>query len=405
MLKKALLAPFAWIPVLCLGLCSCADLSAEKMESQAKSWLETLTTPQQSSLQKIENGYRVSGQVANRPNALVSLWEMTPSQLVFLDSVRADGSGRFSIEGQTQDFVFAMIQVDEQQAVFLGLEKQSKVDVQIDPSTQPMAYSLKGEQIEACRDLQKLIDLNQGYIRTLSGIEKEAQSLANDAAGMARGQELEGKYYQTLEARESAIQEFALEREKGYIPFFIIQFGVLPEPSYELFKHAVKAAEAYSSEAAYTQLLKTRFESEAKLMIGAVAPDLSFPTPSGESLSLSSLRGQYVMLDFWASWCGPCRRENPNVVKLYNQYHSKGFEILGVSLDQDPNRWKQAISADGLTWPHISDLKGWGSEAAQIYQVRSIPQTFLLDPQGRIIAKGLRGEELENKLAELLGAE
>lgn len=138
-------------------------------------------------------------------------------------------------------------------------------------------------------------------------------------------------------------------------------------------------------------------------MIGAVAPDLSFPTPTGESLSLSSLRGQYVMLDFWASWCGPCRKENPNVVRLYAQYHSKGFEILGVSLDQDPNRWKQAIGADGLTWPHISDLKGWSSEAAQIYQVRSIPQTFLIDPQGRIIAKGLRGEELENKLAELLG--
>jgi peroxiredoxin len=403
MLKKAILTPMGLLAIVSMGFSSCAELSAESIESQAKTWLETLTTPQNSTLQKVENGFSVSGQVANRPNSMVSLWEMTPSQLVFMDSVRTDANGKFQITGQTQDFVFCMVQVDDQQAVFLGLEKQSRVQVQIDPSTQPMAYTLKGDQIEASQDLQKLIDLNQGYIRTLSAIEKEAQTLTNDEAGMARSQELQGKYYQTLESREAAITEFAMERSSGFLPFFIIQFGVLPEPSYELFQHAVKAASNYSAEAAYTQLLKSRFESEAKLMVGAVAPDLSFPTPTGESLSLSSLRGQYVMLDFWASWCGPCRKENPNVVRLYSQYHSKGFEILGVSLDQDPNRWKQAIGADGLTWPHISDLKGWGSEAAQIYQVRSIPQTFLLDPEGRIIAKGLRGEELENKLAELLG--
>ena len=110
-----------------------------------------------------------------------------------------------------------------------------------------------------------------------------------------------------------------------------------------------------------------------------------------------------VLVDFTASWCGPCRRENPNVRRLYKRFKSKGFEIYGVSLDQDLNRWKGAIATDSLTWKHVSDLKGWQSSAAQLYDVHSIPQTFLLDKNGKIVAKGLRGEELEAKLEELLG--
>ncbi len=136
-------------------------------------------------------------------------------------------------------------------------------------------------------------------------------------------------------------------------------------------------------------------------MEGAIAPDFTLKTPTGEDLSLSSLRGKVVLIDFWASWCGPCRRENPNVRKLYRRFHYKGFEILGVSLDNDGNRWKGAIQADSLTWPHVSDLRGWQSSAAQLYQVSSIPQTYLIDKDGRIMAKGLRGPELEMVLAKI----
>ncbi|MFN8436466.1 MAG: TlpA disulfide reductase family protein [Cytophagales bacterium] len=137
------------------------------------------------------------------------------------------------------------------------------------------------------------------------------------------------------------------------------------------------------------------------LGIGDEAPDLEFSTPEGKLLKLSSLKGQVVLLDFWASWCGPCRMENPNVVRVYNKYKDKGFTVLGVSLDQDKNKWVGAIAADGLNWNHISDLKGWGSDAAKIYGVRSIPQTYLLDSNGKILAKNLRGEMLEQKLQEI----
>ncbi len=140
------------------------------------------------------------------------------------------------------------------------------------------------------------------------------------------------------------------------------------------------------------------------LAIGSVAPELNFESPEGDIITLESLRGKYVLIDFWASWCGPCRRENPNVVKAYNKYKDAGFDVYSVSLDKDKKRWIQAIKKDGLIWPsHVSDLKQWRSAAVQKYQFRGIPYTVLLDKEGKIIATRLRGKQLEAKLEELLG--
>lgn len=139
------------------------------------------------------------------------------------------------------------------------------------------------------------------------------------------------------------------------------------------------------------------------IAVGMQAPELALPNPSGDTVRLSSLRGKYVLIDFWASWCKPCRLENPNVVRMYGKYKNKGFEILGVSLDGTREAWVKAIEADGLTWPHMSDLKLWRSIAAQTYDVHAIPHTVLVDPFGKVVALNLRGPALEAKLAELLG--
>lgn len=141
----------------------------------------------------------------------------------------------------------------------------------------------------------------------------------------------------------------------------------------------------------------------SKVAIGAIAPDLEYPDPDGKMRKLSDLRGKVVLLDFWASWCGPCRRENPNVTKIYAQYHDKGFEVFSVSLDSDASSWKRAIEADKLVWPnHVSDLKKWQSQAAATYGVRSIPSTFLLDKEGRIVQRDLRGADLERAVKQLV---
>jgi thiol-disulfide isomerase/thioredoxin len=152
-----------------------------------------------------------------------------------------------------------------------------------------------------------------------------------------------------------------------------------------------------------TAQIERIYEEERLMKEGKLdAPDFTVKTPEGKEITLSSLKGQVVLVDFWASWCGPCRQENPNLVRLYNLYKSNGFTIFSVSLDDKADKWKEAIAKDGLIWPnHGSDLQGWKTPLTQLYQFNSIPQTVLVNKEGKIIARGLRGIALENKLNKL----
>ncbi len=154
----------------------------------------------------------------------------------------------------------------------------------------------------------------------------------------------------------------------------------------------------------YTKDLKKHIAVLKSVEVGQPAPDFTMATPDGDSLSLSSLQGdyKYLLIDFWASWCGPCRAENPNVVAIYNDYHKKGFDILGVSFDKNRESWLKAIENDNLTWHHVSDLAYWDNAAGKLYGIRSIPSNVLLDSNGIIIAKNLRGQALRDKISSLL---
>jgi peroxiredoxin len=145
-----------------------------------------------------------------------------------------------------------------------------------------------------------------------------------------------------------------------------------------------------------------RQESNDNSWVGKQAPELSLPDVNGRSIALSSYKGKYLLVDFWASWCGPCRAENPNVVKAHNEFKGKNFAILGVSLDKEKDAWEEAIRSDKLDWTHVSDLKYWSSKAVETFKFNGIPFNVLIDPQGKVIAEGLRGEALEDKLKEVL---
>ena len=171
----------------------------------------------------------------------------------------------------------------------------------------------------------------------------------------------------------------------------------------------VKIIEKAKQQEDYLFQQKNRVNEEKNLReqlginIGAIAPEINLKSPDGKLIALSSLKGKVVLLDFWASWCRPCRAENPNVVRLYNKYKDRGFTVYSVSLDQNKDKWMAAINQDQLTWSnHVSELTGWKSSAGNKYGVSSIPKTFLIDANGKIIAYDLRGNDLEKKLSEIL---
>ncbi|RIA09493.1 peroxiredoxin [Flavobacteriaceae bacterium MAR_2010_72] len=178
--------------------------------------------------------------------------------------------------------------------------------------------------------------------------------------------------------------------------------------TYDLLDNAVKSSPSGKNVATQIENAKRLLEAQAATNIGKFAPNFSAPTPEGKPLALNDIKGKATIIDFWAAWCGPCRRENPNVVKVYEKYHDKGLEIIGVSLDGSPRQqsakdaWLKAIEDDKLTWHHVSNLQYFNDPVAQMYNIQSIPATFILDAEGKIVAKNLRGQALEDKIAEML---
>ncbi|MBP7102309.1 MAG: AhpC/TSA family protein [Bacteroidales bacterium] len=202
----------------------------------------------------------------------------------------------------------------------------------------------------------------------------------------------------------SKLKDLCLKNTSNFTSAFLIEN--LPQDQFLSIHDTVLSdlikvyPEHFFIKAKYTELA-----SRKKTAIGSIAPEISLPDTNGNIIPLSSLRGKIVLIDFWASWCGPCRRESPNMVKLYETYKDKGFEIYGVSLDQNKTNWISAIISDNLSWIHVSDLKRWQCQAGIDYSISSIPSTVLIDKDGKIIAKDLRGEALAAKVKEIFEKE
>lgn len=211
---------------------------------------------------------------------------------------------------------------------------------------------------------------------------------------------LRKEYGEQSMAIEAAVKQ-AIENNSNNV-FGARLISEQPARSYDQIEKLLAKVSADMPDNKYIADLKSNLEKFSKIKVGEVAPDFTVQTPEGEDITLSSLKGQVVLLDFWASWCGPCRNVNPQVVELYNKYNKDGFTVFGVSYDSKKEDWLKAIEDDKLTWYHGSVLKGWDCPSKDLYVISGIPSTFLLDKEGRIVGNNLHGEELEKKVAELV---
>ena len=208
-----------------------------------------------------------------------------------------------------------------------------------------------------------------------------------------------------IEAAQEKVQtDYVKAHPDAHYSLFVL-FGLLQNtPNAAPYATLFKGLSADVRNSLRGQRIAAQIKELLKVAVGAMAPDFTQNTPDNVPVTLSSLRGKYVLIDFWASWCGPCRAENPNVMRAYNEFKDKGFTVLGVSLDNQKTRdaWVRAIKTDGLTWTQVSDLKSWDNSVARAYEVSAVPQNFLLDPQGKIVAINLRGDALQSTLSKLL---
>lgn len=334
-------------------------------------------------------------------------------QAFVLDSVKLDAQGHGTLRASSLPLDFYRVHLGNEQALVLAMDStESPVLVaSLDRLDKPTQVS-GSAHTEALYAFQSSVDAYETKREELRA--KMAADPAQGAAMMDELNALNASFYE--ECRK------VVETNSGS-PVAITALSKLNmQRDLELFKQVRNALRQTMSQSTFfTQFrenidrleqqevaMKMQQEEEKRLAnmlpIGGVAPDIRQQTPDGGTYALSDMRGKYVLIDFWASWCKPCRIENPAVKRVYEKYNKKGFEILGVSLDRSEEAWIQAIKADGLPWKHVSDLGFWNNAAAQEYGVSSIPFTVLVDKEGKIIAKGLRSQQLEAELVKIFGS-
>ena len=312
--------------------------------------------------------------------------------------------GKFELKGITEEIDLGFIRIENEQINLPLILEEGKIEINIVKDSlhkSTLGGTSNNDKFQKFNTESRAISEKVAKFEKDNGPEMQKAQMSNDTVTINK---LLKEYKKFQNEMNDYSKKFIKENPDAYLSVlllenFLMRQYLTPEEIKSYFEGLDKDVKETKS----GKKIKTALDSMSAIVIGKPAPNFSAPSPEGKTISLKESLGKVTIIDFWASWCGPCRAENPNVVALYNEFHPQGLNIIGVSLDKDAAKWKEAIAKDGLIWPHVSNLKFWEDPIAKQYNVQSIPATFILDEKGNIVAKDLRGEELRAKVAALLG--
>lgn len=358
--------------------------------------------------QKGGGSFTVSGKITHAPSDKIFLEELpfTGAQPIVLDSGRISSGGSFSLKAMAkEEGLYRLVVENGPDVLLVNDNDQIKLNLDVE--------HYRSYQVEQSPASLSLHDLFENYRKKDSALYitfAQADSLQKQNAGDSVLNLVKQHQDAQLKEMNTMITDFINQSPSPAARYYALGMASRTMPMEELLKltnASVDKFKEHSGLARIKSLLTVQQQQKNAApkqhpLVGQQAPEISLPDITGKTVSLSSFKGRYVLVDFWASWCGPCRKENPNVVAAYQAYKGKNFTILGVSLDKEKDDWIQAIKDDKLDWTHVSDLKQWESSMPTLYQFDGIPFNVLIDPQGKVIAAELRGPALQAKLAEVL---
>jgi peroxiredoxin len=361
--------------------------------------------------EKATDKFIVTGDIKNVPDQKIYLEEIYFSQkdpeVVDTADIK---SGKFTVSALGPQEGLYRLRLEKDKTVFIFINDQKNISLSADyPNLSMKTVAINTPANAMLKKFIITTDSQRTYLQTQgAALQQFSKTDKNDSIYNS----LLNEYDEVSISYKKYVVGYIDTTSNAIMALFALGYtrdiepGKLEKPIAGLSKRFPGNNAITAVTAQFKQLMQQTQQQEAAKKTqpqpGDMAPDINMPDTEGKLFSLSSLKGKYVLVDFWASWCGPCRQENPNVVMAYNKYKNKNFTVLGVSLDKNKAAWLEAIQTDNLTWKHISDLKQWASAAVSLYGFEGIPYNALIDPQGKIIATSLRGEELESKLAEVL---
>ncbi len=346
----------------------------------------------------------ISGNIENGEGGKIYLEYLEPNGVKVLDSCSIDKSGNFLIKSKPKEKTYYRIRYQNGiNQDFIVLITDSTETIKITATAPQISKGYKVEGSPESEDLALFVAKVGKTAEMRDSLVNAYQAKINqghpDPESLAA--EIDAQYTQIMHEQEAFITSLINKNKGSLLALEALNFLNIDD-HVELIREIRDALVQNYPNNPFVVNFQYSIQDKLRFTKGMVAPELNLPTPEGRNVALSSLRGKYVLLEFWAAWCRPCRMENPNLVRTYNKFKNKGFEIYAVSLDRERLDWLNAIKQDGLNWIHVSDLQFWNSTAAKIYGVQSIPANFLLDKEGKILAKNLRGSDLEKKLSEYI---